>query len=131
MRSVQKMLMVAMAEKGQWDTVDKAIAAFRARDEPCFAASTMTMLINQASRAKRLDTCALTRILGCQGLLGCIPVAIQDNNPLKVVSALTLRIHTLISVLGCLGLYHRRSLWNRCWHPFGNTRVGTCAFIRV
>ena len=68
--SVQKMLMAAMAENGQWDSIDKAVAAFRARGEPCFSASTMTMLINLASRAKRLDTCALTSVFGCLGLVG-------------------------------------------------------------
>lgn len=56
--SVQKMLMMAMAQRGQWTGVEQSIAAFRARDEKCFAAASMTSLITLAARAKRIETCA-------------------------------------------------------------------------
>ena len=57
-RSVLKMLMLAMAGRGQWDSVKRIMAGFRAQGQACFAASTMTTFINLAARAKQLDTCA-------------------------------------------------------------------------
>ena len=55
---VQKMLMMAMAQRGDWTTFEKSMAAFRAREEKCFPAASMTSLITLAARAKRVETCA-------------------------------------------------------------------------